>query len=265
RRGACEAVVFSENGMLAYDTLGVWSGVDHFEEVSTNYNILYASIFTQYVNSNDTIVQDLPSTVCRDIQIVNGGTGYVSRIEHRVTPGSDLNDYTLNYQGVSLSPVQISGGTLVYVFDLASPPFAGTFGAEDTILQNGEVLIFEECFTVTNCSFSDGDVDHQSFWGCGSAICQTGNMVQGSVGLNFSQPDIRHAIDSLDNIVCMDGQDRGFIRMRVWNVGAGPLVVDQITLSAGGNNTAIDMDDINVFTANGENIQSYFPVGEPSG
>src|SRR5690606_17671659 len=88
RRGACEAVVFSENGMLAYDTLGVWSGVDHFVEVSTNYEVLYASMFTQYVNSNDTIVEDLTSTVCRDIQIVNGGTGYVSRIEHRVTQGS---------------------------------------------------------------------------------------------------------------------------------------------------------------------------------
>src|SRR5690554_5072810 len=123
KTGDCDAILYSQGSNLAHDTLGVWRDTMVAEGVTTNYNITFGSIYTSYVHSSDTIVMDLPSLVCREIQIVNGGTGYLSKIQHRVNPGSDLENYQLRYQGTPLVPSNEVGGELIYDFDLSMPPF----------------------------------------------------------------------------------------------------------------------------------------------
>src|SRR5690606_32528333 len=85
-------------------------------------------------------------------------------------------------------------------------------------------------------------------------------IISGNVGLQFAQPILRSDIDSLDNVVCMDGTDRGFIRMRVWNEGSGPSVLDQITLDANGANTALIASAFRIVDGVGMDISSYFPT-----
>src|SRR5690606_34579967 len=175
--GQCDAVVFSGGGDLAYDTIGVWTGNQVAEEVTSNYNINYPSLFTSYVFSNDTIFNDLPSEVCPDPRIANGGAWYISKIQRQVSPAADPPNYECSYQGTLLSPLSSTGGILTYEFDPTEASFAGTFGEEATIFQNGEIILFQECFTVNSCNFSDGEVTHQSFWGCGGEVCQQGNII----------------------------------------------------------------------------------------
>src|SRR5690606_17650254 len=86
-----------------------------------------------------------------------------------------------------------------------------------------------------------------------------GKVISGSVDLVFSQPDLNSDIDSLDNIVCMDGMDRGYIRMRVWNEGIGPSVLNRIALRANGTNTSLDISGFSIVDEDGVDISSFFP------
>ncbi len=206
KAAGCDAVDFANGGQLAQDTLSVLRDILIGDTAFTsNYDINYASISTNYVSATarDTVVNDLPSNVCREIRITNGGTGYLSRVQHQVVPGTGLEDYAIRYGGGTIQPVSSSGGTLFYEFDLTQAPFANTFGDGDTLLENGESIILEECFTVNSCDFSNGTVRHQSYWGCGGSVCQFGNIINGNVDLEFSQPNLRSSIDFRDNIVWM--------------------------------------------------------------
>lgn len=266
KSGHCEAIEFTNKGKLAEDTLSVVRDMGMGDTaITSSYNINYASISTNYVSTTarDTVVNDLPSNVCRKIQITNGGTGYLSRVKHRVVVGSDLEDYVIRYQGDTILPVSSNGDTLFYEFDLTQAPFPNTFGDGDTLLENGEFIIIEECFTVNSCDFSHGTVRHQSYWGCSGSICQFGDIINGNVSLQFSQPNLQSSIDFRDNIVCMDGSDRGIIRMKVWNDGAGPAVLNQLSVLANGANTAIDTSNVFI-TFNNIDIKSYFPVSKPT-
>ncbi len=61
----------------------------------------------------------------------------------------------------------------------------------------------------------------------------------------------------------MDGSDRGIIRMKVWNDGAGPAVLNRLSVRANGANTAVDTSNITI-TYKGMDIKSYFPVSNPT-
>ncbi len=266
KTAACDAIAFVEAGNLAQDTISVLrDAMVGDTAISSSYDINYASISIAYEreSARDTTVNDLPSMVCREIRIINGGTGYLTKVNHQVTPGSDLVDYALRFQGDTILPVSSSGGTLFYEFDLTQPPFANNFGDGDTLFENGESIIFEECFTVNSCDFSDGTVQHQSSWGCGGNICEESNVINGSVDLQFNQPNLNSSIDFRDNIVCMDGMDRGVIRMKVWNDGDGPAVLNRLSVRANGANTAIDTANITI-TQDGMDIKSYFPQDNPT-
>ncbi len=260
KSASCDAIAFRTAGNLAQDTISVQrGGMMSDTAITSSYDINYASISINYMSATarDTVVNDLPSQVCREIRIVNGGTGYISSIQHYAIPGSDLEDYVLRYGGDDLVPVSSSGDTLFYEFDLTQAPFLNAFGDGDTLFENGEFIIFEECFTVNTCDFSNGTVRHQSSWGCDGSICQKSNIINGNATLQFSQPNLKTSLDFRDNNVCMDGTDRGIIRMKVWNDGAGPAVLNQLLVRANGANTALDTNAVSI-TYNGTDIRSNF-------
>src|SRR5690625_226981 len=110
KRGKCDAI--ESDKKLAEDTISIIVGDSVVvEENSSSYNISYAALSIEYVSeaARDTVVNELPSEVCRDIIIRNGGFGYLSTFRHRVTLAEGIEDYQLKFNGEALEPIETDG------------------------------------------------------------------------------------------------------------------------------------------------------------
>src|SRR5699024_6545829 len=102
-----------------------------------------------------------------------------------------------------------------------------------------------------------GQIRHASFWGCGEDICETSNVINGNVQASITQPNLVSEVVFRDNVLCMDGQDAGIVRIRVRNAGSGAAVLNRLRFEANGGHTALLVDEASI-TYGGDDISEYF-------
>jgi len=182
REAGCGAVDHDLGGGLFKDSISVISTsgastfrANEYDPSIQPYNVEYAAIAVLPV---PTILTSLGTTECRNVPVRQGGTGCTSSYTHSVVVGSCLSDYELKYGGAVIPPTSTSGDTLFYDIDFTAAPFLAV-GNGDGCFDDGEEIIFEECFKTKCCT--NVSTKHGASWGCAGEEClysapQTGNV-----------------------------------------------------------------------------------------
>lgn len=182
REANCAAVDHDLDGKIFKDSISVISSdkvstyrANEYNPTIQPYNVQYAAIAVLPV---PTVLTSLGATECRNITVRQGGTGCTSLYTHSVVVGSCLGNYELKYAGAVLTPTSTSGDTLFYDIDFTAAPFLA-IGNGDGCFDDGEEIIFEECFKTTCCT--NVFTKHGASWGCDGEAClesapQTGNV-----------------------------------------------------------------------------------------
>ena len=194
KTASCEAVQFSYNGGIFKDAHSIsfidngtnYSNTDNDLTVNS-YDLLKA--YLSITGSYNSIFALVGETETRSFSITNSGNGTISSFTHIVTIGSNLDaNYSLSFNGTTLTPSNISGNLQTYTIDLSQAPFAGNVGDGDTLFENESILLTEE-FKVENCT--DDVIIHQSKWGCSTSVhCQETSSASGFVNISTEDPSL---------------------------------------------------------------------------
>lgn len=222
RTGRCDAVSFSDGGGSFKDVVIVNTDAGQVVEnnpTDNSYSLLAASLSIVYprTSSQDTIINMIPASIERPLEVRQGGLGFIETFTHFVTVGPGLSNYVLKFNGTALTPSSTNADTLFYDVDLNAAPFAGNVGDGDNLFENGEALMVEECFDVLECSQGANTTRHHARWGCNGEICQSADPVNGTVAAVVSQPTLIDEQVSLTFPNCLDGAERGSYSARIVN------------------------------------------------
>ncbi|NBC03119.1 MAG: hypothetical protein GVY20_05365, partial [Bacteroidetes bacterium] len=226
REGGCEAVLLGDGGRK--DTVMVMTDVGSSVEDDPNvnsYSFLSAALSIAYKNgplSRDTILDNIPQSICRVVELRQGGLGFVDSVEYFVVVGGAIENYELNYNGSPLVGM-MSNDTIFYTLNETDYP--GIFGG-DGMFSNGEIVDLEECFDVVDCAQAGNTSEHNARWGCNDEICQSASPVLGSVSVIVSQPTVIAGIlQSRNAPACLDGETLDTVRHFIENTGSVTALV----------------------------------------
>ncbi len=253
KRVGCDAIEELNSGTLFKDVqiVDLTHGGDvlHFENTDPNvstYQVLIPTLAIQPIADKEVIVGQ---TISRDITIVQGGQGHLRWYQHKVTLGNNIGNYTLSFNGTTLTPDSTSGNELFYNVYLNTAPFVGQIGDGDDLWENGETIDFQETFQVQSCS--EVDVIHQGFWGCSlSELCQGSSPETGVLNFKGATPEVTITKIAGDNYMDLCGGQNFTIRVENIATHSGAMAKDiNVNLGLGHNNSPLSDFGMNPFWA----------------
>ena len=189
RDADCDAVQFFNNAGVFKDAHTI-----NFNDINGNSSFTDAnlSIASYNIDAASLSIQAIPlinanvgGSYSRTIDLDQGGTGNISQMTYYTVVGSDLQNYTLSYNGTILTPSATSGDTLFFDINLNVAPFNTGNG----LFELGERISLLESFDVIGCQ--NTTVRHHCFWGCNPGeICQSAPVQEGILNFGVATPQI---------------------------------------------------------------------------
>ncbi|OYT16433.1 MAG: hypothetical protein B7C24_07880, partial [Bacteroidetes bacterium 4572_77] len=249
RTATCESVAYLEGGGLFKDKHAITymddgnsRSAEDIDESVSSYDLLAASLSLQDIA---TIIASVGTPSTRDVTLIQGGNGSITAFDYYIKVGTSIdNDYQLSFNGTNLNPVSSNLDTLFYQFDLLHAPFIGNVGNGNGEFENGESIVFQESFTLEDCT--DTDVKHHAYWGCTfGENCQESPTQVGSINFGASTPEIEVTRTDANGLVDVCTGIRYKVKVENTNTATGAVALDVLINigSAGGSTVITDYDN----------------------
>ena len=153
---------------------------------SVSFNILFPELSIQKISAGD-IEAFLGDTVCREVEVTNGGNGPATGFDLLIKREGELDLLSIEAvltpanQSVAISIDSTNADTLHVTF------------TNPTLIQPNDAVRFRICEVVRRCSESD-NTSFEAYWGCGGVYCNEGEgnaMTSLDVSLHPGNPDLR--------------------------------------------------------------------------